>query len=320
MDDNSHKPLPALSRTYLEPHRLEHFLAAYETGNLRLAARKTGVSQQAVSKAIAKLEDSLQIRLFERRTTGVEPNIFAHHLARRAKLILSESRLAALEIDSLKGAKQGSVTLGIGPSFAPRLLPLAAERMHKLNPEIAIEGHVGHTEKIAPLVSNGQLEFAITAPSRTISIPEDLQIEELNVEVDSVFGRANHPLASKSERDIIDYTKYPWVSAIGLPGSWSRTLDIFTAEGCEPPRNLLRTDSLALVMGYIESSDALALLGRHAIDTHIRLGTVVEIPLKRLIDRRRILLLQRKRTNLGAAASVLKRVLLETMRTQGFLD
>ena len=136
MDDKSESALPLLSKTYLEPHRLEHFLAAYETGNLRIAASRTGVTQQAVSKAIAKLEDMLQVQLFSRKPTGVEPSEYAHHLARRARLILSESRLATLEIQALKGSKRGSVRVGVGTSFASRLFPLAAKKLHARAPEV----------------------------------------------------------------------------------------------------------------------------------------------------------------------------------------
>ena len=70
----------------MDPRKLEHFLAVIEHGQFNLAATANGVSQQAISKAIAKLEDELGVTLFERGPLGATPTSYAKALERWAAL------------------------------------------------------------------------------------------------------------------------------------------------------------------------------------------------------------------------------------------
>jgi len=93
----------------LDPQKLAHFLSVYDTGSFSGAASLNNVSQQAVSKSVLRLEDGLGVKLFERGAYGAEATIFGHALARRAKVITAESRLAAAEISALRGVSPVSV-------------------------------------------------------------------------------------------------------------------------------------------------------------------------------------------------------------------
>jgi len=93
-------------RPSLDPQKLSHFLAVYDSGNFSSAAKANNVSQQAVSKSIGKLEGALGVKLFERSSFGAEATIFGHALARRAKVITAESRLAGLLQPSLRRCEE----------------------------------------------------------------------------------------------------------------------------------------------------------------------------------------------------------------------
>jgi len=66
----------------MDPQKLQHFLSVYDTGSFSRAASNNNVSQQAVSKSVAKLEETLAVRLFERGAFGAEPTQFGHALSR----------------------------------------------------------------------------------------------------------------------------------------------------------------------------------------------------------------------------------------------
>ncbi|MFC7293049.1 LysR family transcriptional regulator [Hirschia litorea] len=317
MADKNLDPLPILSKTYLQPNRLEHFMAVYETQNVHRAAQKLNVSQQAVSKTINKLEDTLQVDLFVRLPTGVQPTQYADHLARRARLILSESRLATLEIDALRGSKQGTVRVGCGPSMAGRLFPLAIERMRGRNKNYGFTTYVGHTQKLMPLVLSGEIEFAIVAPPASVSIHPELEVETLYEEYDIVIGRSDHPLLLKPDRTLQDYQAYPWVASHGLSTIWTSVVDIFSGQGVDPPNYLFRTDSMAMVIGHVMASNALCMLCREAIQPYWRTGDLAIIPHSQLVISRNIQVITRKRGQLSPVAKMLKSIAIETIMSEG---
>lgn len=54
----------------MELRQLSHFLAVVDAGSLTLAADRVGVTQQALSKSLARLETELGGKLFERAARG----------------------------------------------------------------------------------------------------------------------------------------------------------------------------------------------------------------------------------------------------------
>lgn len=308
------KSFPLLSKTYLQPHRLEHFLSLYETLNMHKAAARGNVTQQAVSKSLAKLEDMLQVKLFERHPTGVSPTFYANHLARRAKLILAESRLATMEIESLRGSKYGNVRVGCGPSITPRIFPLAFERLRLRNSDIGIKSCEGHTQRLAPLVSSGEIDFAVTAPPDSISLDPELNIETVHTELDFIVGKAEHPLLDNKNRTLEDYLNFPWVGPLGLPDAWATIVDMFSSDGVDPPSNVILTDSTDVVIGHMIESNALCLIPLEIVFRHIQAGFLNVISHPKLIQERRIIVLTRKRSPLSPAAHLLKTIIIETIK------
>ncbi len=65
---------------------LRHFLGVYERRNVTASAEALHISQPALTKSIKRLEEDLDVRLFERRPGGVETTRYGHVLGRRRYL------------------------------------------------------------------------------------------------------------------------------------------------------------------------------------------------------------------------------------------
>ena len=109
----------------IESRRLRHFLAVFELGSIGQAADKLLLTQPALSKSLRSLEDELGARLFDRTPMGVVATVFGEALAMHAKAIEAQLRSAEAAIGALRGKAKGRVTVGIGPSVAPSLMPQA---------------------------------------------------------------------------------------------------------------------------------------------------------------------------------------------------
>lgn len=112
---------------------LRYAQAVAETASFSSAARSYGVSQPALSNGIAKLEDRLGDRLFERSPRGVKPTSFGTRL-----LPLIERALAALdevtaEARRWTGPVGSDIRVGVSPLINPRLVACAYHIVCSLN-------------------------------------------------------------------------------------------------------------------------------------------------------------------------------------------
>src|SRR5260370_35977487 len=76
---------------------LHILFAVVQHGSMAKAGVHLGMTQSAVSQAIAALEDALGARLFDRTTRGIEPNIYGNCLLNRSRIAFDELRQAVNE-------------------------------------------------------------------------------------------------------------------------------------------------------------------------------------------------------------------------------
>ena len=158
----------------MEIRQLRHFLAVYERRHYGRAAAHVGLSQSALTKSIAKLESSLQTKLFERGRYGAVPTPFGDSLAYRARIILAEERLATSEINDLKGAGRGTVYLGMAFSCAHRIVPRALMRLEKTHPGVSVIAVDGNTLLVGSRSAKRIDRFDLTSGARTGTFADGL--------------------------------------------------------------------------------------------------------------------------------------------------
>lgn len=106
-----------------------------EMGSMARASRQLGLSQPAISKAIAELEQALGTRLLERSSVGVELTAAGRMLVDRARLIFDEVRQGVKDIEYLSDPARGEVRIGITEPNTSFLSQTIA-RMTRLYPNI----------------------------------------------------------------------------------------------------------------------------------------------------------------------------------------
>ncbi|MEE4205272.1 MAG: LysR substrate-binding domain-containing protein [Erythrobacter sp.] len=247
----------------LESRRLRHFLAVYELGSIGRACEKLLLTQPALSKSIRQLEDELGVRLFDRTPMGVVPTVFGNALARHAKAIEVQFRNAEAQIQSLKGKAQGHVTVGIGPSVARNILPVATRTLHNLQPEIALTVIEGLVDDLLPRLRRGELDLIVGSwppIADPMFITETVLVDRLEV-----VARAGHPLAGKPVLRS-ELLNYPWA----LPPAsqkWRQALDdLFLERALDPPKAQVVSNSAGYLEALIRSSDHISFLPRQLLD------------------------------------------------------
>lgn len=302
-------------RPSMDPQKLQHFLSVYDTGSFSRAAALNNVSQQAVSKSVAKLEESLAVKLFERGAFGAEPNSFGHALARRAKVITAEARLAAAEISALRGADRGYVRIGLGWSFLPRIAPILIDRFSERQPGITLSITSGDSKTLHQKLLQGDVEFVASAPPADMNIDDAIETEELFDDRDVIMMRRGHPLADKADLTLEDLASQTWLASMQLREQWERICNIFLAAGLSPPAKYVDIDSVILAKSTLLQSNSIMLMAKELVATETEREDYFLVEDTPFSNSRNAFLAFRRNSVLQPAAQSLKNELLAACRS-----
>ena len=142
---------------------LKYIVAVARERHFGRAAEACFVSQPTLSVAIKKLEDELNVQIFERGTSEVSVTPIGEQIVTQAQRVL-EQTLAIKEI-----AKQGKdpligpLRLGVIYTIGPYLLPTLVKQMIKRVPQMPLMLQENYTLKLIELLKQGEIDVAIMA-------------------------------------------------------------------------------------------------------------------------------------------------------------
>lgn len=122
---------------------LHILFAVAQQGSMAKAGAHLGMSQSAVSQAIAALENALDVRLLDRMSSGVELTMYGSALMRRGQAAFDELRSGVKDIESLTDPELGDVRIACTESIAAGILPSVIERFSLQYPKVKL--HVFQT-------------------------------------------------------------------------------------------------------------------------------------------------------------------------------
>jgi LysR family hydrogen peroxide-inducible transcriptional activator len=170
--------------------QLQYFVALSEQLNFTRAAESCFVTQSTLSAGLKELENVLGTQLVERDRQSVLMTPTGIEIASRARSILAATR----DLMALAGETQepmsGRLRLGVIPTIAPFLLPLALPILRERYPQLGLALREDLTANLLSKLEDGQLDFALIAlPYAT----GNLLVETLFDDDLWIVGRKNDP-------------------------------------------------------------------------------------------------------------------------------
>ncbi|MFC1417493.1 LysR substrate-binding domain-containing protein [Streptacidiphilus cavernicola] len=148
--------LPTLSQ-------LRAFAAVAEHRHFRDAAAAIGMSQPALSGAVAALEEVLDAQLVERTTRRVIITPLGERVAEHARGILAGLHALADEVEASRRPFTGPLHLGVIPTVAPYLLPVVLKLARDSYPELELHIHEQRTPRLLEGLGSGRLDVLLLA-------------------------------------------------------------------------------------------------------------------------------------------------------------
>ena len=143
--------------------QLYYVLAVAENQNFTKAAEKCFVTQPTLSMQIQKLEDQLDVQIFDRSKKPIELTEVGKKIVTQARNIVNESYRIQDIVDQQKGFIGGEFKLGIIPTVMPTLLPMFLKTFIKKHPKVKLKIEELTTEEIITRIKDGHLDAAIAA-------------------------------------------------------------------------------------------------------------------------------------------------------------
>ena len=143
--------------------QLEYIVAVEKYRHFAKAAESCHVTQSTLSMMIQKLEQELEINIFDRKTQPVEPTPIGVTLLAQAKVILYNAKQFKELALSEKEQESGKVTFGIIPTVAPYILPKLFNILQERNPNINLHVKEITTSEIINQLEKAEIDMALLA-------------------------------------------------------------------------------------------------------------------------------------------------------------
>lgn len=181
--------------------QLHYVLAVAEHKNFTLAAEKCFVTQPTLSMQIQKLEEELDVQIFDRGKKPIQLTDVGQQIVSQARNIVNESVRIKDIVDQQKGFIGGNFKIGIIPTVMPTLLPMFLTNFINKYPKVnlIIEEHT--TEELIKMLKSGQLDAAIAA---TPLGEETIKEVALYYEPFVAYVPENNPAFNKTEFEVED--------------------------------------------------------------------------------------------------------------------
>ncbi|WP_222984536.1 hydrogen peroxide-inducible genes activator [Flagellimonas meishanensis] len=143
--------------------QLQYVLAVAEYRNFTLAAEKSFVTQPTLSMQVQKLEDELDVLIFDRSKKPISITEVGKKIVAQAKNIVAEAERIKDIVDQDKGFIGGDYTLGIIPTVMPTLLPMFLNTFIKKYPKVNLIIKEQPTDVMIRNILDGHLDAGIAA-------------------------------------------------------------------------------------------------------------------------------------------------------------
>ena len=118
--------------------QMEYIVALDKYRHFVLAAEACGVTQPTLSAMIQKLEEELDVKVFNRDRKNITPTPIGEKIIRQAQIALNETQRIKELVADETGSMTGSLRIGVLPTIAPYLVPDFIHHFRKAYPGVSL--------------------------------------------------------------------------------------------------------------------------------------------------------------------------------------
>lgn len=216
----------------MELYQLKCFYEAAREQNITRAAQKLQISQPALSKTIARLEEDLGVKLFDRRSKAIVLNEYGLAVLQKAEAIFSAVEDIRQNVEDIQSGSVGQIMIGSTlPSSENSWLLKCVRDFILANPKVSVSQRQMSPERLCQAVLEDEIDIALGGPY--LMRPEldwtDLFTRHLGLIVSS-----DSPLAGKTSVSIAELEDVDFICNNSNADMEELTWDVCRRAGFEP--------------------------------------------------------------------------------------
>ncbi|WP_182084402.1 LysR family transcriptional regulator [Aureimonas sp. ME7] len=254
--------------------QLQALIAVREAENFTLAARRLGLAQPTVHRAVSQLEHEAARPLLERTSYGMVATRTAQALAQAARLAFVELDQAEADLADAQSGEAGRIVIGGMPLSRSYLLPKAIARFREMRPNLPVHVVEGPYDDLLAGLRRGEIDFLVGALRDPLPIA-DVEQRHLFSDTLALVTRRHHPLADRNRVEVADVAAYPCV--VAQPGTPIRAHFDALFRGIAPPASIVESGSMILMRELLEISDHVGCISRLQVEAEISRGLLTPL-------------------------------------------
>lgn len=300
----------------MDLRHLRNMLAVMEEGSIGKAAERLHVSQPALTKSIQRLEEELGVRLFERKTRGMEATSYAESLRAYAQSACVGMTQAIKEINALKGGTEGVITIAGPPLITTEFLPEVLVRLSDERPNLQLRVVSQNHELFTALLAG---QFNLVVGMLYNEVPKvGLTKEWIFDDRLVLVMRPDHPAARLKKCRPPDLMGYRWALADSVTWHRRRLELYFEQYGLGIPRSSIESPDPTILKSVIMRTDLIGVISKLGVEREVAQGLLKIVDIDSPLMLRPIGVIRRENDLPSPAIDAFMRITEEVCRARGY--
>ena len=239
--------------------RLKYVVAVARNGSFTAAADDVGVTQSAITKSIADLEQQIGYSIFHRTSRGSFLTEEGRDFVDRASRLIDDTHELLQRPEKKSDPYAGALRIGVGPASIEWRLVSSLALLLRRHPSIRFDICGGTFERTVQQLRTGAVDVALGFDAAYADWP-DIRREQIAPVRSIHFVRKDHPILERDQISMKDVTDFPYIGpSDGRPyGVVIRKL--FEDQGLDWQRCVHTVDYFPAVKQIVERSDAIGIV------------------------------------------------------------
>lgn len=270
-------------------NQLKIFYTVASEGNISKAAKKLFISQPAISMAVSKLEENLDVKLLNRSAKGVQLTYEGKILFEHLETAFNAIDIGEQKIKNIKNLGIGKIKIGASASLCKYILiPFLKEYIEE-NPHIKIVIECQSSAKSLELLENGKLDIALVVQPENNTKSEFLALGEFeDIFIANKTYIDNLILREKKDLTTNDILKTGNLMLLDEENLSRVFVDKYLKENKIEAKGIIEVTNMDLLIDFAKIGMGISCVIKQFVNEDLKQGNITELLLETPMNKRTI--------------------------------
>lgn len=263
-------------------NNLSHYKIFYtvaKAGNISRAAKELYISQPAISKAIAKLEQNLNTTLFTRNSRGVQLTYEGNLLYEQLNVAFHAIANGEMQVKNATELNMGHLRIGVSTTLCKYMLLPYLKRFILKYPYVKISIECQGTYEILSLLEMGEIDIGLVAKPSTLKNIDYYSMGEIHdifVASQNYLNRLQRETSFTGEKEEI--LSHGTLMLLDKGNITRQHVDSYLQENHISVNHLLEVTSMDLLIDFAKIGIGVACVIKEFVKDELNSGALLELP------------------------------------------